>query len=179
MESVFRSRTTKLLLLTGLLAALLQPGITNAVRPNPEIDYQHAQPLIQAAGQIYLHQQLTYKLLADCGTRYKHLADSAQRARQRWQKTNSPVVIKSQHIQELVAESIQKQRTDFDAVKFTLEIEALVNKSVSEFRAELAGKTHKQRHYLCNRLILSVSAGEWDLQRKVPNDVSIISKFKE
>ncbi|MGD8926644.1 MAG: hypothetical protein PVG20_07325 [Thioalkalispiraceae bacterium] len=179
MESVLRPGTTKLLLFTGLLGVLLQPGTTCAVKPTPEIDYKQAQPLIQAAGQIYLHQQLTFKLLADCGSKYKHLAESALHAKQVWRKTNHPVVKKSQHIQELVAKSIQKQRTDYDAVKFTLEIEALVNKSVSEFRANLASKGRKQRHYLCNRLILSVTAGEWDLQRKVPKDVTIISQFKE
>ena len=150
-----------------------------ASSPSPSIDYEQAQSLMHAVGQIYLHEQLTFNLLADCSVEYKHLAESANRAKEGWQKANRPTIEKSQRIQSLVAESIQAQRSDYDAFKFTVDIESLINTSVAEFRSEMASHSRKHRHYLCNRLILSIMAGEWDLKQKVPDGVAIISKFKD
>ncbi|MGD8783370.1 MAG: hypothetical protein PVG75_02990 [Thioalkalispiraceae bacterium] len=154
-----------------------QPVYAN--QPATPISHDQAQVLMHAVGQVYLREQLTYSLLADCAGEYKHLSDSASRAKLTWQATNNPTVLKSRHIQELVSQSIQAQRSDYDAVKFTLDVEALINRSVADFRTSLASKSRKQRHYLCNRLILSISAGKWDLQQRIPQAVTTISDFEE
>jgi hypothetical protein len=78
-----------------------------------------------------------------------------------------------------VSHSIQDQQSDFSATKFTLDVETLIHNSVTSFRSELANKSRKDRHYLCNRMILSISAGEWDLTQKAPDAVGIISRFKK
>ena len=143
------------------------------------LNHEQAQSAMQAVGQIYLREQITFTLLADCSNEFKHLAESADLAKTSWRKTNTAIVEKSKRIQQLVAHSIQKQQSDFGAVKFTLDIEALIHNGVSHFRSELAGKSRKQRHYVCNRLILSITAGEWDLNKQVTDAATTITEFQE
>lgn len=167
LHRIFNSFTASLLCLT----------FTSQLEASPAVDHEQAQSAMNAVGQIYLREQLTYSLLLDCSGEFRHLAESADLARQAWQIPNTPIVEKSKRIQDTVANSIQQQQTEFGAVKFTLDIETLIHNSVTSFRSELSSKTRKQRHYVCNRLILSITAGEWDLSQKVPDAVAVISDF--
>lgn len=143
------------------------------------LSHEQAQRWMQAVGQIYLREQMTFQLLADCAGEFNHLSESADRARTNWQSTNNPSVKKANRIQDFVTHTIQSQQSDFEAVKFTLNIETLVHNSVSGFRSKLAEKSRKDRHYVCNRMILSISAGEWDLDQQIPEAISIVNTFKE
>jgi len=163
---------------TLLLTLPLTP-LAEANNEGRALDHEQAQTVMHAVGQVYLREQMTFTLLADCASEFKHLADSADNAKTTWLKTNTATVEKSRRIQDLVAHSIQTQQSDFGAVKFTLDIETLIHNSVTRFRSELAGKSGKQRHYVCNRLILSITAGEWDLNKQVADSVSTITEFQE
>jgi len=165
-------------ILNSFAASLLCLTFTSQLDASPAVDHEQAQSVMNAVGQIYLREQMTYTLLLDCADEFKHLGESAEHAKQTWQTPNNPIVDKSKRIQDIVAKSIQEQHTDFGAVKFTLDIETLIHNSVTSFRSELSSKTRKQRHYVCNRLILSITAGEWDLSQKVPDAVAVISDFK-
>lgn len=162
-----------------MLLCLAATTAVHATQSTPPLGYEQAQIMMQAVGKIYLREQMTFALLVDCTGEFKHLAESANRAKGSWLETNTATVEKSRRVQDIVAHSIQMQQSDFGAVKFTLDIETLIHNSVTRFRSELADKPRKQRHYVCNRLILSITAGEWDLNRQVPNAVEIISKFEE
>ena len=164
---------------TQLLLCLLLTSLVNTTQAESSISHEQAQSLMRAVGQIYLREQMTFHLLADCSREFKHLGESAGRAKEAWLKPNTPTIKKSKRIQERVAESIQAQQSDFGAVKFTLDIETLIHNGVTSFRSELANNNRKQRHYLCNRLILSISAGEWDLSQQLHDEVTIISDFEE
>lgn len=161
-----------------LFSLQLAPTL-NATQTDDVLSHEQARTLMHAVGQVYLREQMTFNLLADCAGEYKHLTESAERAKKSWLHKNSATVKKSTQIQDYVSQSIQAQQSNFGAVKFTLDIETLIHNSVTSFRSELANKSRKDRHYLCNRLILSISAGEWDLTRQVPDAISIISKFKK
>jgi len=165
-------------LFISVTSLLLSQALTSDLYASPSVTHEQAQSVMNAVGQIYLREQMTYTLLLDCAGEFKHLAESADRAKQNWQKSNMLIVEKSKRIQDIVAKSIQEQQTDFSAVKFTLDIETLIHNSVTSFRSELASKTRKQRHYVCNRLILSITAGEWGLNQKTPNAVATISEFQ-
>ena len=143
------------------------------------LNHEQAQSAMQAVGQIYLREQITFTLLTDCASEFKHLTESADHAKTSWLNTNATAIEKAKRIQEIVAHSIQIQQSDFGAVKFTLDIETLVHNGVTLFRSELTNKSRKQRHYICNRLILSISAGEWDLHNQVSEAVSTINEFQE
>lgn len=159
-----------------LLCFLTAPADSSQLKP---LSYEQAQALMHAVGQVTLREQLTLSLLTDCSGEFGHLAESASLARTNWLSSNTSIVEKSRRIRSLVEKSIQSRQSDFDAVKFSLDIEAMVHNGVKNFQSELASKNRKDRHYLCNRLILSISAGEWDLEKQYPDEVSTISNFKE
>ncbi len=163
----------------SILLCLATTTALRATQSMPPLGYEQAQITMHAVGKVYLREQMTFALLTDCAGEFKHLAESADHAKEAWLKSNTTTVEKSRRIQDIVAHSIQAQQSDFGAVKFTLDIETLIHNSVTHFRSELADKPRKQRHYVCNRLILSITTGEWDLSQQVPNAVEIISEFEE
>lgn len=162
-----------------LLIYLPFTPLTRANSEERSLNHEQAQTAMHAVGQVYLREQMTFTLLADCASEFKHLAESADHAKTTWLRTNTATIEKSRRIQDIVARSIQEQKSDFGAVKFTLDIETLIHNSVTSFRSELAGKPRKQRHYVCNRLILSITAGEWDLHKQVADAVTTITEFQE
>jgi len=165
---------------TILLSSIVQANTyADTLAADNALSYEQAQSQMHAVGQVYLGEQMTLNLLADCAGEFKHLAESADRSKTIWLKNNIATVEKSKRIQDFVSQSIQAKQSDFGAVKFTLDIETLIHNSVTGFRSELASKPRKDRHYLCNRLILSISAGDWDLIKQVPAAVDMISKFEK
>ena len=162
-----------------LLLLIPLPVPVHAEEPlNQALSQEQAYKLMQAVGQIYLREQMTLHLLQDCASEFNHLSESAERAKSAWQQNNAQAVSMTGQVQDYVTQAIQSQHSDFEAVKFTLDIETLIHNSVSAFRSELAKKNRKDRHYVCNRMILSVSAGEWNLDQQVPEALHLLSRFK-
>ena len=169
----------------GLLYLIALMGNNTAqAAPTPSeahitLSYEQARQLMPAVGRVLLQQQLTDALLQDCQSVFPHLKDSAGRAQQVWQQNNQATVEQARHIEQWVADSISETQSGMDAERFGLDIDTAIHNGVKQFRQDLADKKRKQRHYLCNRLILAVTAGDWDLKVKVPEDVAVISKFKQ
>ncbi len=148
-----------------------------ATNTTASVDYSTAKKLLQAVSQVQLNQQKTHSLLLYCGQQFKHLSTSANKAQKHWQQQNQTAIQQSSNVKNHITAQLQ-QHSPLAADKLMLEMDALVRQGVTQFKQYLAEQTQKQRHYLCNRLILSVQAGEWDLKTQIPQALETLRKGK-
>lgn len=142
------------------------------------IDYQNAVVLNKAVGRVLLGKETTHALIAYCSHNYQQLKKDANRAIDRWRERNKNIVARSRIVQSRLANSIQQRQNGFDAEKYVLDIALAVQNGVNSFKQKLASYPPAQRRYLCKRLVLSVSAGEWDIRKKYPAAYKHINDFK-
>lgn len=142
------------------------------------MDYQTARAVMQAIGKIQFQAHQLDNLLSYCGKEFSHLAESAGRAGRRWHKTNNPVIQHAVDTESLVLDSVKQSNSLFAAEKLALELDHLVSSKAKAFRQDFQNRTRKQQHYLCNRFILSVTAGERDLSNEIPEATHLIMEYK-
>ncbi len=140
--------------------------------------YQDSQIIIGSSAQVLLKQNTSITLLNYCAIKFKHLAKSAHSAAQDWQLKHAVIINKANSINHYVASTIEIRDSSFAAEKFRLKIDAQVYDGAQKFKNEMASKSRKQQHYLCNRLILSTAIGEWDLVKVIPQHVQRVLQFK-
>lgn len=143
-----------------------------------ELEYSVARALNQAVAKILLEQQTTVQLLGDCATFYPHLASSADHTLLDWRKRNLEIIGKTNAVKSMLNKSIKEKSNPFEAEKYALTTERIIQDSVAEFKNKLKAYPTKQRHYLCNRLILSTASGERDIATKQVNACKLISDLK-
>lgn len=144
----------------------------------PNIDYKHAKSLNQSIGKIFLAEQTTFTLLDFCADNYKYIRDATSNAREKWNRHNQPILTRARTLQSRLFRSIKNQHGEFNTEKYALQVDVLVQNGVSTLKYKLQSYNPKQRHYLCNRIVLSVSTGEWDIDRKIPEAYQMIKSFK-
>lgn len=173
-KQMYRNRLhTFIILLTFSWAGLVH---SQAVTMNP--NYEQAQRFMQAVAKILLREQLTHTLLDSCSASYAHLKSSAEQSRKKWHDMNRETLTRTKRVQKSVIQNIHETQSPQNAEKFSRDIDDLILNSVAGFKQELENKSRKDRHYVCNRLILSISAGDWDLSRQAPKAVKQITDFK-
>ncbi len=142
------------------------------------IEYQNAVVINKALGRVLLGKETTHALIAYCSHNYQQLQKDAHKAINRWQEHNQDIVAKARSIQSQLAKNIKQRQNGFDAERYVLDIELAVQNGVTSFKKKLDSYPPAQHHYLCKRLVFSVSAGEWDIGKKYPDDYKYINDFK-
>ena len=167
-------RQARLLLTLVILFAMP----VHADTPSMAEEYSKMQQLTGALGRIRLSHRAALALLEQCTQNYPHLSDSAGAARTQLTQANKPLLDKARQVEQHLVQSIARTQNSFNAEKFALEIDIAVQNTVSRFEQTLANYPHKDRHYVCNRLILSVQAGEWDAQSREPQAAQTLREFE-
>ena len=147
-------------------------------KPQPLISYETAQVIMHASAQILMKHQAATRLLEHCAMTFKHLDKSAQHAAQDWKTKHGPIVTRAKKIKYYIYQNIAQHDHPFEAEKLDLKIDAQIIAHIENLKTNLASNKRKQQHYLCNRLILSISAGEWDIDRVIPEHRQRILTFK-
>ncbi len=140
--------------------------------------YAQAQANLHAVGKLRLQAQRIQRTLNLCADRYQHLRESASEALHQWQLTNQPILDKTSRVSETVLQNVRQLNSPFAAEKLALEIDTLISSQVTTFEQDFSQKPRKQQHYLCNRLILSISTGEHDLANTTPAATRLIMEYK-
>jgi len=142
------------------------------------MEYNQARLLNQITAKVILAQQTTLRLLDYCAAQYAHLADPASQAKQEWHSRNRLIINKTQAIRDLLFNMIKTQQNPFNAEKYALDMDKLVNVGITQFKNKLAGYPTRQRHYICNRFILSSAKGDRDIAVLQPEVFKQINDFK-
>jgi len=153
-------------------------GMSIAFASTMQADYLQTQRLTTALGKVLLSHKSTQALLALCAQNFPHLSGSVDEAQQHLAQVNKPFVNKAHAIQQHLVHSIAEQQNKFDAEKFSLEVDMAVQNAVTQFRQTLANYPRQEQHYVCNRLVLSVRAGEWDIRVREPGAGQMILDFE-
>ena len=169
----------RILLATAMLLLVSRAtGEPQETVSGPILDYQDTQLIIGSAAQVLLKQNTSNTLLGYCANKFKHLSQSAHTASNDWQQKHAKVISKAKAINRYVGKIIETHDSTFAAEKFQLKIDSQVYDSTQKFKDEMAIKSRKQQHYLCNRLILSTAMGEWDLVNTIPEHFQRVNEFK-
>lgn len=161
-----------------LVVCLIVSSFTCVYASSAQEEYLHTRELTSALGRVLLSDKATRALLRLCSENYPHLSDSVNQAHEHLTQVNNPVVNKARILQQRLVQSITTQENAFDAEKFSLEIDLAVQNTVEQFKQTLVDYPRQERHYICNRLVLSVRAGEWDVQVREPEASRMISNFE-
>jgi len=160
------------LLLAGGLGLLLSQ--TSGAVP---ISDARARQLAPAVAEVLLQRASTTALLQYCGQHYPRLHAAAGRAKTRWLQRNRQVLQRADRLREQLLRGIKREQSRFAAELFALDIDKAVQHSVQQFQHNLAGYPPPQQHRLCNHLILSVRAGDWDVARKQAKAFAIMENI--
>jgi len=158
-----------------LIVVLLSASLCTAA--SDMLDAGLARKLAPAVARVSLQHKSTLALLSYCSQHYNQLKTSASHAVSTWVRNNQKILSKAEAIRLRLLDDISHKQTPLDAEQFALAIDTAVQRSVQQCRQALAAYPKKQQHYLCNRLILSVTAGEWDVQVKQHDAYSILENF--
>lgn len=159
------------LIVWGVGLALCQSSVAS-----PISDAQ-ARQLAPAIADVLQQRASTSTLLKYCGQHYPHLQTAAARARTRWLHSNRQVLQLADRVREQLLRGIKHKQSRFAAELFALDIDKAVQHSVAQFHRRLAAYPHVQQHQLCNHLILSIRAGDWDVARKHAKAFAILENF--
>ena len=168
---------TGLQVLTCLL--LFIPGPLPAATASHSFTFDTANELMAAVGKLQLTTARLRQSLAYCPATFPHLQESARNAGLEWQKRNEAILSQAILITNAVISSVKHNASAFVAEKMALEMESVVAQSVQQSSNEFTAKSRKEQHYLCNRLILSIAAGERDLQQLHPAATQRVMGFKQ
>jgi hypothetical protein len=159
--------------LLACLAGLLLCQTSIAV----PISDARARQLAPAVARVLLQRASTTALLQDCGQHYPHLQHAADRARSHWLHSNRQILQRADSLRERLLAGLKQEQSRFSAELFALNIDKVVRQTVLRFEHTLAAYPARQQHQLCNRLILSVRAGDWDISRKQAKAFAILKYF--
>ena len=151
--------------------------LAGGVNAAQSISDHQARELAPAVAKVLLQRASTNALLHDCGQRYPQLKLAAGHATTHWLQANRQVLGKTDSLRARLLQSIKQNRSRFAAEKFGLDIELAVQQSVRHIEHALAAYPPQQQHALCNHLILSVNAGDWDVQHKQAEAFAIVQSY--
>jgi hypothetical protein len=177
-KTLFTLYPGKVLYFLGLamLVGPLYSAETTAA--DTKLDYLQANHIMRSAAQLILKEHTTYRLLETCAERFPHLAQTANQTKNVWREHHRGITDKSQQIKQFVTHDLAIHNSAFAADNFALQIDQLIYDGVNTAIQELSQKTRKEQHYLCNRMILSVSTGDWNLSNRVKNDYEKVLNYK-
>jgi len=169
------------LLRHGGLVSLILAAITPvyAAPTQQAIAFSTANELMAAVGKIKLTTAQLENSLAYCPAKFPHLSESAKNASTEWHKDNQAVLEQAALVNRIVIASVKQHASAFIAEKMALDMDNLVTKSVQQLSNEFAARPVKEQHYLCNRLILSITTGERDLLQQDPAETRRLMDFKQ
>lgn len=160
--------------LVWLASLLLLHCHTRAAAP---ISDNRVHQLAPAVAKVLLQRAATTALLHYCGQHYPHLHHASDRALAHWLHSNRQILQQADKLRKQLLRSIQQEHSRFAAELFALDIDKAVHQTVQHFEHSLATYPAPQQHMLCNRLILSVRAGDWDVSRKRAGAFAILKNF--
>ena len=132
----------------------------------PLIDFDKSSTLLTAASKIRVTNEKVLGNLQFCQESFPHLLESAEHARQVWHTRNEAILQHATSVSKYVINNIKQDSSAFVAEKMVLDMDLSVSQEVEQFLHNFRNKGRKEQHYLCNRLILSISDGEHDLERQ-------------
>ena len=133
--------------------------------------------LAPAVAKVMLQRAATTTLLTYCGQQYPQLHAAADRATAFWLQHNQAVLDKASRLHQQILRDIKQTQSQFAAEMFALDIDRSVEHTVQEFKSTLAAYPVQQQHTVCNRLILSVRNGDWDVRHKQAEAFSLLQKY--
>jgi hypothetical protein len=131
-----------------------------------------------AVAKVRLQRAMTTALLRKCGDRFSQLKSETEQASTQWLDANRTVLDKADHLQQRLLQSLQQEQSAYTAETFALDIDLVVQQSVKHLEQRLAAYPPPQQHTVCNHLILSVKAGDWDVQHKQAEAYSILENYR-
>lgn len=160
--------------LLGGLGLLSFANYVTAVSP---ITDAHARILVPAIAKVRLQHTTTTSLLQYCGEHFATLKSASERARMQWMQRNHAVLQKADELHDQLWRSLKQQQSGITAETFDLNLNRLIQQSVEHERDKLARYSPVQQHTICNHLILSVRAGDWDISHKQAKAYAILENF--
>ena len=157
-----------------LTAVVLNPAASFAARP---LAYEQAMELTRAAGKVLAKQRTVEVVLNDCTSAFTPLQQSAAKARAHWQSHNADIVAQATRLHHHLLTQITQLQTTTNAEKYTEQINYLIDSNVRGIQQKLAQYPVEQRQPLCHRLMLSISAGDWDVAKALPDTQQIITRY--
>jgi len=159
-------------------AAGPNPAASDAQTQNtPSLSYQTTQAIMASTAQV-LKQQAQVKLLDYCSTTFKHLSRSAHNAADDWNNKHRVLITKAKDIKQYIYTNLAQYGSPFVAERLDLKIDAQIHQHNQNVENILVRNSRKRQHYLCNRLILSIAAGEWDLSKQIPEHRQRVLRFE-
>lgn len=143
----------------------------------PPLAYEQAMELTRAAGKILAKQRTTETLLRDCVSTFAPLQQPATHARDHWQSHNAVIVAQATRLRADLVTQIAQQQATVNAAKYAEQIDYLIDSNVRGIQEKLAQYPPAQRQPLCHRLMLSITAGDWDIARALPEAQQIITRY--
>lgn len=153
-------------------------SLTVTATETTALPFNTANSLMLAVGKEKLATAQLENTLNHCSTKFPHLQQSANNARRNWQKRNQTVLQQTALVNKAVIESVKQHASPFIAEEMALKMDNVIKQTTKQQISEFRAKSRKQQHYLCNRLILSVTAGEQDLQQQNPDETARLMTFK-
>lgn len=164
--------------LTLIAAIMLCPVLTlNAAGNTPPLAYEQATELTRAVGKVLAKQRTTETLLRDCGTTFTALQQPASQARAHWQSHNADMVAQATRLRAHLVTQLAQQHTTTNATQYAEQIDYLIDSNVRGIQEKLAQYPPAQRQPLCHRLMLSITAGDWDIAKALPEAQQIITRY--
>lgn len=160
-----------------LLGGLGLVSFANSVTAGEPIAEAQARILVPAVAEVTLQRASTTALLQDCGKRFASLKSASQRARTQWLRRNHAILQKADKLHDRLWRSLKQQQSGITAETFDLNLNRLIQQSVQGERHRLAHYPPTQQHTICNHLILSVRAGDWDVSHKQAKAYAILENF--
>lgn len=160
-----------------LLGSLSLVGFANCVTAGGPIAETQARLLVPAVAKVTLQRASTTALLQECGKRFATLKSASQRARTQWLRRNHVILQKADQLHDRLWQSLKQQQSGITAETFDLNLNRLIQQSVQHERDRLAHYPPAQQHAICNHLILSVRAGDWDVSHKQAKAYATLENF--
>jgi hypothetical protein len=143
----------------------------------PPLAYEQAIELTRAVGKVLAKQRTAEALLNDCVATFAPLQAPASHARAHWQAHNADIVTQASQLRTHLAKQIEQQQTSANAKNYAEQIDYLIDSNVRAIQSKLAQYPPQQRQPLCHRLMLSITAGDWDIAKVMPEAQQIITRF--